>query len=1197
MLRRLSRFLPKISSVPSWADEEAIRQELFSTERLEQHAESLAAAQSVSSRQERGRPLARRVRDNDEALLGAYRVIAAAIADERPITPAAEWLIDNFHLAEDQIREILIDLPPSYYRQLPKLAEGPFKGYPRIFEIAWAFVAHTDSRFEAEMLRRFVLAYQRVQPLTIGELWALAITIRVVLVENLRRLADLIAGSQISRDAADALADRLLGAGITSPELAAAALRSYKHLPLTRSFAVQLVQRLRAEDPVTTPALLWLDERLSLQGTNADEIVREEHRRQGTANVTVRNIFTSMRLMSELDWAEFFEGVSLVDEALRVGSDVAEMDFPTRDRYRRAIEELARGSDHSEIDVAQDSILITKRADADRKTETAEPDPRRRDPGYYLIGQGRRAFEKELGFRVPTKDWLARANAAVGITGYLATVAFAALLLLALALLAVNSAGTNGSILLPLAFLGLFISVDAAITLVNRVATDRFGPAVLPGLEFHDGVSSEFRTIVVMPTLLTSSAAIDELVERLEIHYLASPDGDIRFALLSDWTDSLTESAAGDEELLGIAIEGVDRLNRRYGPAPDGPRFLVLHRRRVWNESQGQWIGWERKRGKLHELNRLLRGATDTTFLAVGGQPPLVPPGVRYVITLDTDTRLPIGAAKRLIGKMAHPLNRPRFDPVCRRVVEGYGVLQPRVTPSLPTAPGGSVYQRVFSSPTGIDPYAAAVSDVYQDLFEEGSYSGKGIYDVDVFEAALEGRIADNSVLSHDLLESIFARAGLVTDVEVFEDFPSRYDVAASRQHRWARGDWQLLPWVVGRGPVTDGGPGRADIPLLGRWKLADNLRRTLSAPASFFALLTGWVLLPPVVALLWCGFVLFPLLLTAFLPLVGRVIPRRSGVSTGSHFRAFRLDLRIALLQFGIQVALLAHQAWLMVDAIVRTLSRLYRRRNLLEWVTAAAAGSGRELDLVGFYRWMAGAVALATCGALIVDYADHGSWMTATPLIAAWMLSPAIAWWMSRAPRPDQTSLLHAELESLRLAARRTWYFFEKFVTAEDHMLPPDNFQEDPRPVLAHRTSPTNLGLYLLSVLAARDFGWLGITSAVDRLEETLRTMDQLERFRGHFFNWYDTHDLHPLEPKYVSSVDSGNLAGHLIVLRSACREMIAAPVISPQALTGIADCSEPRARLSSHAEQRSPNIGGRSQTASNHARFTRGIIEIAF
>ncbi len=1156
MNRLFSRFLPRMSSAPLWADEEAIREELFSVERLEQHAESLAAAQSVSSRPERGRPLAKRVRDNDEALLDAYRVIAAAIADKRPITPAAEWLIDNFHLAEDQIREIRTDLPPSYYRQLPKLAQGPFKGYPRIFEIAWAFVAHTDSRFEAEMLRRFVLAYQRVQPLTIGELWALAITIRVVLVENLRRLADLIMGSQTSRDAADALAERLLGAGIRSPEPAAVALRPYTHLPLTRSFAVQLVQRLRDEDPATTPALLWLDQRLSSQGTNADEIVREEHRRQGAANVTVRNIVTSMRLISELDWAEFFEGVSLVDEALRAGSDFANMDFPTRDRYRRAIEALARGSDFSEIDIATESILIARRADAGRQTGTAEPDPRRRDPGYYLIGQGRRAFEKQLGFRAPLKDWLVRANAAVGITGYLVAVALAAGLLLALALLAVKSPGTDGWVLLPLAFLGLFISVDAAITLVNRVATDRFGPAVLPGLALRDGVSSELRTMVVTPTLLTSSAATDELIEGLEIHYLASQDGDIRFALLSDWTDSLTESAAGDEELLGAAIEGIDRLNARYGPASDGPRFFLLHRRRIWNESQGKWIGWERKRGKLHELNRLLRGATDTTFLAIGGRPPLVPPGVRYVITLDTDTRLPIGAAKRLIGKMAHPLNRPKLDPVCRRVVEGYGVLQPRVTPSLPTARDGSVYQRVFSSPTGIDPYAAAVSDVYQDLFEEGSYSGKGIYDVDAFEAALAGRIAESAVLSHDLLEGIFARAGLVSDVEVFEDFPSRYDVAASRQHRWARGDWQLLPWIMGRGQAAGGSPGRTDIPLLGRWKLADNLRRTLSAPASLLALLAGWILLPPGTALLWCGFVLLPFLLTAFLPLVARVIPRRSGITTGSHFRAFRLDLRVALLQFGLQVALLAHQAWLMVDAIVRTLSRLYRRRQLLEWVTAAAAGSDRELELAGFYRRMAGAVALAACGALAVAYAGHETWSIAAPLIAAWMLSPAIAWWGSWAPRPDQSSLSDAESESLRLTARRTWHFFETFVTAEDHMLPPDNFQEDPLPVVAHRTSPTNLGLYLLSVLAARDFGWLGITSAVDRLEEALGTMNRLERFNGHFFNWYDTHDLHPLEPKYISSVDSGNLAGHLIVLRSACREMIAAPVIGPDLLTGIAD-----------------------------------------
>ncbi len=754
-------------------------------------------------------------------------------------------------------------------------------------------------------------------------------------------------------------------------------------------------------------------------------------------------------------------------------------------------------------------------------------------------------------------------------------------------------AGAAGWILVPLTFLGLFVSVDAAITLVNRAVTHRFGPTVLPGLAFRDGVSSEFRTIVVMPTLLTTSATIDELIERLEIHYLASPDGDIQFALLSDWTDAAAENAADDDVLLGAAIEGIARLNKQYGPAPDGPRFFLFHRRRVWNEGQGKWIGWERKRGKLHELNRLLRGATDTTFLAVGGQLPLAPAGVRYVITLDTDTRLPIGAAKRLIGKMAHPLNRPRLDPVSHRVVEGYGVLQPRVTPSLPTERDGSVYQRVFSSPTGIDPYAAAVSDVYQDLFEEGSYSGKGIYDVDAFEAALAGRIAENSVLSHDLLEGIFARAGLVSDVEVFEDFPSRYDVAASRQHRWARGDWQLLPWIFGK---ATGSLGRTDIPPLGRWKLVDNLRRTFSAPASFLALVGGWALLPPAAALLWSGFVLLPLLLTAFLPLIARIIPHRSGITAGSHFRAFRLELRVAMLQFGLQAALLAHQAWLMVDAIVRTLSRLYRRRELLEWVTAAGAGSGRELELAGFYRRMAGAVVLSVCGAIAVAYADRESLLIAAPLLGAWMLSPAIAWWVSRAPRPDQSSLSDTEAESLRLTARRTWHFFETFVTAEDHMLPPDNFQEDPQPVLAHRTSPTNLGLYLLSVLAARDFGWLGITSAVERLEATLGTMTKLEQFRGHFFNWYDTRDLRPLEPKYISSVDSGNLAGHLIVLRSACREMIAAPDDRRGNARRNRGCSEARARCFGGFERRPTNFGEGEQEICDRARFTRDVVNAA-
>ena len=443
--------------------------------------------------------------------------------------------------------------------------------------------------------------------------------------------------------------------------------------------------------------------------------------------------------------------------------------------------------------------------------------------------------------------------------------------------------------------LGLIPSIDAAMALVNRGVTRGFGATILPGLELRDGVPAHLRTVVAVPILLTTPAALEEQIERLEIHHLASPEGELHFALLSDWTDAATETVDGDDALLDAAAAGIARLNRRYGPAAGGDRFLLFHRRRVWNEGQRRWIGWERKRGKLHELNRLLRGATDTTFVSVGGRLPAPPAGVRYVITLDADTRMPRETARRLVGKMAHPLNRPRFDAATRRVVEGYGVLQPRVTPSLPIGREGSLFQRIFSSMSGIDPYAAAVSDVYQDLFGEGSYTGKGIYDVDAFEAALDGRVRESTLLSHDLFEGTFARAGLASDIEVVEEFPSRYDVAAARQHRWARGDWQLLPWILGRGDASADDRSTSALPLIGRWKMLDNLRRSLSAPASVVALVAGWTL-PLQAAVVWTGFILSTIALSTLLPVLAAIVPRRARVTARSHLRALAADVRLAL-------------------------------------------------------------------------------------------------------------------------------------------------------------------------------------------------------------------------------------------------------------------------------------------------------------
>uniref|UniRef100_Q07KF2 Glycosyltransferase 36 n=1 Tax=Rhodopseudomonas palustris (strain BisA53) TaxID=316055 RepID=Q07KF2_RHOP5 len=1138
-MNRILRSIFRNDSSPLWEDKAPVREELFGIERLEQHAESLAGAQSVTASPPKVLPLRDRLDDNAAVLLDAYRASAKELESGRSVVPAAEWLLDNYHVVEQQVREIRDDLPPGYYRQLPKLAKGPFAGYPRVFGVTWAFVAHTDSHFDPDTLRRFILAYQRVEPLTIGELWAVAITLRIVLIENLRRLADQITGGREVRGDAAALAARhgssQRGRAAFEAEIAARASG-----PLSERFAAELAKQLRDQDPSTTPAYGWLEEQLTLQQTSIDEVVQRVQQRQGASNVTARNIVNSMRLISGIDWSELFESVSLVDQRLCADSDFAKMDFPTRNLYRSAIEQMARCSPCSEIEIANRVLDVSSRARS-AATTTLEAE-RVGDPGYHLIAEGRREFEKAIDFRQPGRVWLGRVGISLGIRGYVGATVLVATLLLLTALWALAIPEFGLWTLALIALVGFVPVTEVASALINRMITWSFGAVALPGLELADGVPRSLRTMIAVPTLLTSEAALLEQIEGLEVHHLAGTSGDLVFALLSDGVDADQEVVEGDARLLEIAVEGIDRLNQRYGPGPAGDRFLWLHRRRLFNPAEGKWMGWERKRGKICELNRLLRGATDTSFVTIGNHPPHVPPDVRFVIVLDADTRLPRDAAARLIGKMAHPLNRPIFDEAQRRVVRGYGILQPRVTPSLPVGREGSLYQRVFSSPGGMDPYASAVSDVYQDLFGEGSFTGKGIYDVDAFAAALSGRVPDNVMLSHDLFEGVFARAGLASDVEVVDEFPARYDVSSKRQHRWTRGDWQLLPWILGY--RTD----RQAVPLIGRLKMLDNLRRSLVAPVTLLALCSSW-LLPMPLALVASLLVLSTIAIPAFLPLVFLLVPHRSGVSLRSHLQTFVAELKLAALQSGLSIVFLTDHAWQMSDALVRALVRLHvTHRNLLEWTTAAQSSGMPRLSVRGFYRQMVGGTVLAAVLAAAAIAMAPQSWVVAVAFGLLWLSAPIFALWVSRAPSLAARSVLSTtDEDDLRLIARRTWRFFETFVVPSENMLPPDNFQEDPAPVVAHRTSPTNMGLYLLSAVVARDFGWAGTSETVDRLETGLRAMQRLATFKGHFFNWYGTEDMRPLEPVYISSVDSGNLAGHLIALANACEEWMVAPRVA--------------------------------------------------
>jgi cyclic beta-1,2-glucan synthetase len=1157
---RLQEGVLKFEHLRSWLPQEPVSPEppicaeLFSIERLEACARALAANQPVAADPRTGRSISARLAANSKVLTAAYRAVAADLAASRPISPGASWLLDNFHIVEEQLRQISNDLPPGFYRRLPKLADGPLQGYPRVFGISWTLIAHTDSAFDAARIIRFVEAYQTVQPLDIGELWALAITLRVVLVENLRRLAEAILTQQAAGDEAEQLASRIFGTVAGRPQTDDEIVACLAAAPWSTAFAVELAERLRQQDPGAVPALRWLNARLLAEGSDADHIVHDDLQRQSATDVTVRNVITSMRLVSMMNWAEVFETLSPVDAVLRGASDFGAMDFPTRDHYRRTIEVLARQSGLDEVEVAR-RVIATAAAAA----PPGAPPAREREPGYYLINNGRAGFEAALGCRVPPKTALFRLYTDVGILSYIAMIALLALVVLALAMWAVAAVGADSLQLIMLGVVGLVPASDIAVALVNRWITRSVSGSPLPAMELRQGITPDLRTMIVVPTLLVDAQGIAEQLDRLEDHHLGNPDDYFSFALISDWLDAPTEQVAGDQALLDQAAAGIASLNALYGPGPDGPRFYLLHRRRQWNEGEGEWIGWERKRGKLRELNRLLRGATDTSFVAVDGVAAALPPAVRYVITLDVDTRLPLGTARRLVGKMAHPLNHAEFDDRVGLVTRGHGMLQPRVTPSLPISSTGSLFQRAFSGPNGLDPYALAVSDVYQDLFEEGSFTGKGIYDVDSFEAALNDQFPESSVLSHDLLEGIFARAALAADIEVVEEFPSRYGVAAARQHRWVRGDWQLLPWILGLARCTGSGTRLTSIPLMGRWKLLDNLRRSLSAPTALLALLIGW-LQAPAIAEVWTACILLSVCLPPLLPAIGNIMPTRAGISLRNHFRTLRGDFELGLMQSGFLIVFLAHQGWLMVDAIVRTMLRVFvRRRHLLQWVTAAQSSDAHRFDTRALTLQVAASAACCGGFAGLIAASGDRTWIVALPMLALWAVSPLIAWQASLPPTAESDlAITTTDERALRLVARRTWRFFETFITADDNMLPPDNFQETPRPVVAHRTSPTNIGLYLLSILSAHDFGWIGISDVLDRCEATFAAMDRLERFRGHFFNWYDTTDLRALEPRYVSSVDSGNLAGHLLALRNGLQEIATGPAVGAGWAAGVDDAA---------------------------------------
>jgi len=1094
-------------------------------------------------------PLLQQLTRNGRLLVEAYRRIAESAAHHQTLTPDAEWLLDNFYIVEGVLREVRHDLPRGYYQKLPKLAVSSLAGYPRVYALALALISHTDSNLDDAHITRFVQAFQTVAPLTIGELWAVPTMLRLGLLENLCRLSEHMLQVWDERRRAESWVEPLVHEDGGEPGDRRPGLTDTPRHP-SDAFIVRALQVLRQEG--RPAALEQVESYLSERGVNVHDIVRRENQRQAVNQVSVGNCMTSLRLLEALDWNVFFERTNLVEPLLRQDPAGAygQQDFATRDRYRQAVEKLARGSNVQEIEVARRVV--------ERARDSCPP---RNHVGYYLIGPGKAEFQADLGYRRNLGEFLLDVVLRHPRTVYFGSIA--GLVMLFLVALLLPGAAVGGSGVSPV--LGLLVILAAllpvselAVGLVNYLLTLVLPPRTLPKLEFKEGIPADCATFVVMPSMLIRPESAAALTERLEIHYLANPDAQLRFALLTDFADAPAQHQPEDDSYVRAALEHIAALNQRY--APHGPpRFFLFHRERRWNPSEGCWMGWERKRGKLEEFNRLLRGDSGTSYKVSGSELDRVP-HIRFVITLDVDTQLPHETARRLVGTLAHPLNQAQFDPAQGRVVEGYGILQPRVSFHMPAA-HRSRFTRIWVGSAGVDPYSAAVSDIYQDLFGAGSFTGKGIYDVDAFHAAVGAAFPDNHILSHDLIEGNFARCGLVTDIELFDDFPVRYPVYARREHRWIRGDWQLLPWLGRQTPMPAEGDSSQRVrrpnplPLLERWKVLDNLRRSLTAPALVLWLVLSWTVLPLPLGLS-SGLTLLVLALPLLLQAAGalfHVVKDRSPAALRELARSGWITGAQALLN----ASLLLNQACLSVDAVVRTLTRLkLTRRRMLEWETAASADRRLGSGLRVCWNNMWPATALSIGFAALVSLTRPGATPAAAGFLIAWLVSPLVAWWVSQERQERETPLSAEERRELGLIARKTWGFFESFVGPEDHWLPPDNFQEEPRHQVAHRTSPTNQGLLLVATLAAEDFGYLTTCSLLERLEKTFDTLDRLERYRGHFFNWYDTRTLELLQPTYISTVDSGNLLGCLLTLKQGLLEKMNAPLLGPSLRSGLGD-----------------------------------------
>ena len=1137
-----------------------IRDASLTSEELEAHAKSIAIHHVVTNRKNYSTWPIPRMNDNYNVILATYIKLNMDVQKRRVVPPTAEWLLDNFYMVEEQVKVLCRDFSRKSYLRLPILKSGTMKGYARIYAIATELIAHSDGQVDDRSLVNYLNAYQTHSILLDREIGAVPMVMMLAMIEYLRHLCEGIEETLLQWDRANQIVDRWMeNQGSDTDGVARLIAKSLYSLDeVDPTFVEHLFYRLRRSGRSYANVLRVVDNQLEKLGTDTARITQKEHNAQSMSTVSMGNCFASIQFIATLNGMELFDAISHIEQILANDPDGTYplMDVATRTLYRNRVEELALALRVSELHIAREAVEMAQLADR-RCTAGEGLDEQRcmRHVGFYLLGKGLPALlDRQNSPRKIMPSISGVPKHQLGLL-YFGSIGFVTLLLTGIAMRYAATGAPLHALLFSLlaGFSVLAPSLEVAVNIVNWVVCKALKPTVFPRLALKEGIPDTLATIVVVPTLLPDVQRTYAIVANLEGQYLRNREKNLYFALIGAYKDSESISDKEDESILHAASSGIAELNQKYAQGGNDI-FYLYHRARQFNQKSNKWISWERKRGALMEFNALVSGTSKTGFAyASCATPPFA--DIRYIITLDSDTVLPMGMAKKMIGTMAHPLNKPLIDPDKGIVVEGYGLMQPRIDVDCESS-NKTFFARVFAGHEGLDPYTNAISDVYQDLFGEGIFTGKGIYDLKVFQTVLANAIPDNTILSHDLLEGSYVRTGLASDLRLIDSYPSHYNSFSARLHRWVRGDWQLLPLLLGKIHTRNRGKIHNPLTMLSRWKIIDNMRRSLLAPALMGLSVLAFTVLPGD-PFLWLGYMIGALATPFFIALLQTMFGRHVSVDRVKRYIPVMKGLKATLMQLLITFAMLPYQAGQMLNAIAITLYRVVvSKQNMLQWIPSADVEKEQKSSFRSYWTHLWGAVLFVMVVPLLTLLCKPDVVLVALCFALVWASAPFVAYVMSweaktALPKPSQE-----DAYELRRIARKTWRYFEEFTSARTHYLPPDNDQLDPPRGIARRTSPTNIGLGLLAVLAARDFGYISTGKMAELIEKTLTTVEMLPKWNGHLQNWYDTVTLLPLQPGYISTVDSGNLVGYMITLRQGLKEYVQSPVVDARLVEGIQD-----------------------------------------